>query len=226
MIAKNTLQKSAKQQKLEAEREEIKKRLIMASEASEEELFKKYNSSSIGIVTEEQVEENCDEYGENKITKKGADTTWKRLFRSFFNLFNVILIVLAGVSMVVDVILPIVQNNKQDLNFITMTIILVMVFLSSIIHFIQEQKSASSASKLIEIIETTCLVERNGVLKEIPMDEIVVGDIVHFAAGDIIPGDVRILKAKDLFVSQASLTGESEPIEKYNMLAKKKVMTI
>ena len=65
------------------------------------------------------------------------------------------------------------------------------------------------------MITTTCTVTRQGLEKgEIPMDELVVGDIVHLSAGDMIPADVRIIDAKDLFVSQASLTGESEPIEK------------
>jgi cation-translocating P-type ATPase len=117
------------------------------------------------------------------------------------------------ISMIVEVIIPLTKKEKPS--YITMTIILVMVFLSSIIHFIQEQRSATSASKLTQIIQTTSLIERNGVLQEIPLSEIVVGDIVHLAAGDIIPADVKILSAKDLFISQSSLTGESEPIEKY-----------
>jgi len=115
--------------------------------------------------------------------------------------------------MIVEVIIPLSKGEKPS--YITMTIILVMVFLSSIIHFIQEQRSATSASKLTQIIQTTSLIERNGILQEIPLSEIVVGDIVHLAAGDIIPADVKILSAKDLFISQSSLTGESEPIEKY-----------
>jgi cation-translocating P-type ATPase len=117
------------------------------------------------------------------------------------------------ISMIVEVIIPLSKGEKPS--YITMTIILVMVFLSSIIHFIQEQRSATSASKLTQIIQTTSLIERNGILQEIPLSEIVVGDIVHLAAGDIIPADVKILSAKDLFISQSSLTGESEPIEKY-----------
>ncbi|WP_373438649.1 cation-transporting P-type ATPase, partial [Metamycoplasma equirhinis] len=128
------------------------------------------------------IEENRQEYGINKISKKGADNVGKRLVRSFFNLFNIILIVLSVISLIIDVILPLHNSVKGKANYATMIIILTMVLLSSIIHFVQEQKSASSANKLIEIIETTCLVERNGILKEIPMDEIVVGDIVHLAA--------------------------------------------
>ena len=73
------------------------------------------------------------------------------------------------------------------------------------------------------MISTTCTVTRRGQEKtEIPMDELVVGDIVHLSAGDMIPADVRILEAKDLFVSQASLTGESEPIEKLPQINQQK----
>ncbi len=65
------------------------------------------------------------------------------------------------------------------------------------------------------MVQTTTKVERQGINYEIPLDEVVVGDIIHLAAGDIIPADVRIISAKDLFVSQSSLTGESEAIEKF-----------
>ncbi|TPE58033.1 magnesium-translocating P-type ATPase [[Mycoplasma] falconis] len=220
--------KNQKNSKLEQKKLAIKNRLIEASNSNVEDLLKKYNSTSKGISEEDIIEENRDEYGVNKISKKGSDNVLKRLFRSFFNLFNIILFILAMISMVVDVIVPYLELKKDpnadtSINWITMTVILIMVILSSIIHFIQEQKSASSANKLIEIIETTCLVERNGILKEIPMDEIVVGDIVHLAAGDIIPGDVRIINAKDLFVSQSSLTGESDAIEKYGIIDTSKV---
>lgn len=77
------------------------------------------------------------------------------------------------------------------------------------------------------MITTTCTVTRKGQEKaEIPMDELVVGDIVHLSAGDMLPADVRILATKDFFVSQASLTGESEPIEKMpNVSAQKESVT-
>ncbi|RMA79077.1 Mg2+-importing ATPase [Metamycoplasma subdolum] len=190
---------------------ETKKRLVESSETGTQEILKKYNSSLNGINSEETINDNRNEYGKNILSKKGADNVGKRLFRSFFNPFNIILVILAIISIIVDIILA----PAGEKNYLTMSIIFAMVIISSIIHFIQEQKSATSANKLIEIIETTSLVERDGVLKEIPLDEIVVGDIIHLAAGDIIPADVRILQAKDLFVSQSSLTGESEPLEKF-----------
>ena len=87
--------------------------------------------------------------------------------------------------------------------------------LSGTLRFVQESRSGNAAEKLLAMITTTCTVTRREQEKiEIPMDDLVVGDIVHLAAGDMIPADVRILEAKDLFISQSSLTGESEPIEK------------
>ncbi|QJG66294.1 magnesium-translocating P-type ATPase [Mycoplasma phocoeninasale] len=214
------MNRTTRMHKQEQRRKRIYDELVYASKSDSKLLFDKYNSSLKGISNDEIVEENRDKYGVNKIIKKNADNVWRRLVRSFFNLFNIILIILTVISLVIDIILPIVAK-QGEVNYATVIIIMTMVILSSIIHFIQEQKSASSAQKLIEIIETTCLIERNGILKEIPMDEVVVGDIVHLAAGDIIPGDVRIIQAKDLFVSQSSLTGESESIEKYSMIDEK-----
>lgn len=64
--------------------------------------------------------------------------------------------------------------------------------------------------------KTTVLVEREETGKqELPVSDIVQGDIIHLAAGDMIPADVRILSSKDLFISQSALTGESEPVEKF-----------
>ena len=91
-----------------------------------------------------------------------------------------------------------------------------MVLLSGILRFVQETRSGNVANKLIGMLHTTACVERSGKHSEIPMEDIVCGDIIHLSAGDMIPADVRILNAKDLFVSQSSLTGESEPVEKFD----------
>ena len=77
-----------------------------------------------------------------------------------------------------------------------------------------DESESDVAEKLTAMIHTTACLERAGVRQELPMEEIVVGDIVHLSAGDMIPADLRILQAKDLFISQSALTGESEPVEK------------
>src|SRR4029077_5814167 len=74
----------------------------------------------------------------------------------------------------------------------------------------------TAAQKLKAMIHVTATVVRNGAAREIPLRDLVPGDIIKLAAGDMIPGDVRLLSSKDLFVSQGSLTGESLPVEKFH----------
>lgn len=91
-----------------------------------------------------------------------------------------------------------------------------MVLVSGVLRFVQNEKSTVAAEPLAEMVESTAEVERDGDGdggNETPIDEIV-GDVIHLSSGDIVPADLRIFAARDLFVSQASLTGESEPIEK------------
>jgi Mg2+-importing ATPase len=89
-----------------------------------------------------------------------------------------------------------------------------LLVITTIIKTFQEVRSNKASAKLQEMVKTTTLVERNGVKSEIPVANLVPGDIVHLAAGDMIPADMMILFAKDLFVTQSALTGESEPVEK------------
>lgn len=106
-------------------------------------------------------------------------------------------------------------STPEDFDPLTVIIITTMVVLSGTLRYIQEARSGNAAEKLLDMITTTVTVTRKDApKKEIPIDDVVVGDIVHLSAGDMIPADVRIIEAKDLFVSQASLTGESEPVEK------------
>src|ERR1019366_6177003 len=91
---------------------------------------------------------------------------------------------------------------------------LVMVVLGVSLRFIQETKADNAAAKLKAMIKVTATVLRNGQAKEIPLHQLVPGDVLKFSAGDMIPGDIRLLSAKDLFIIQATLTGESLPVEK------------
>nr|WP_318715863.1 hypothetical protein [uncultured Treponema sp.] len=90
-----------------------------------------------------------------------------------------------------------------------------MVLLSGTLRFVQESRSGNTAEKLLAMITTTCTVTRRNRSKiELPLDEVVPGDIIHLSSCDMIPCDVRILEAKDFFVSESTLTGESEDVEK------------
>jgi Mg2+-importing ATPase len=109
----------------------------------------------------------------------------------------------------------IVSAEPGEENYTTVIIIATMVMISGVLRLAQETKSGNAAAKLSKMIRTTTCVERiESGMQEIELEEVVVGDIIHLSAGDMVPADVRILVAKDLFISQSSLTGESEPVEK------------
>jgi Mg2+-importing ATPase len=93
-------------------------------------------------------------------------------------------------------------------------VIFIMVLLGMVLRYIQESRADNAAEKLKEMVSTTATVMRDGKRQEIPLKELVPGDIVLLSAGDMVPGDVRLLSAKDLFLNQAALTGESMPVEK------------
>ena len=93
---------------------------------------------------------------------------------------------------------------------------LIMVFLGVSLRFVQEARADDAAAKLKAMISVTATVVRGGAASEVPLGQLVPGDIIRLAAGDMIPADIRILSCKDLFVIQSSLTGESFPVEKFD----------
>ena len=162
-------------------------------------------------LNEEQVTCFRELYGRNVVSRGSGHTLPGRLMDAFVNPFTGILTVLAIVSVFTDI----VWAAPGERNAATVVIITTMVVISGLLRLIQETRSGHAAEQLQKMIRTTACVERaeNG-KEEIPLEEIVSGDIVHLSAGDIVPADLKILSAKDLFVSQAALTGESEPVEK------------
>lgn len=202
-------------------RDEQNRRIQFAATHPTQETLGYLNTTLCGLEPG-KVEENRSEYGSNKVTREKKKTLSQRLAGAFINPFTAILFCLALVSSFTDMIFPhfsLFGCVPKDFDCLTVVIILTMVFLSGTLRFVQESRSGNAAEKLLAMITTTCTVTRKGQeMAEIPLDEVVVGDIVHLSAGDMLPADVRILDAKDLFVSQASLTGESEPIEKIPMV--------
>src|SRR5262249_23090172 len=126
--------------------------------------------------------------------------------------FNGVLLVVSLVSLFTDVVFA----DPADRSFTTIVVLMTMVLLSSLLRFWQEHRSSRAAEELKAMVRSTTAVLRAGMERpeELPIAELVPGDIVQLAAGDMIPADVRVLSAKDLFVSQAMLTGESIPVEK------------
>ncbi|MDR3085946.1 MAG: HAD-IC family P-type ATPase, partial [Christensenellaceae bacterium] len=195
--------------------ERAKRRLLSAAQRDAATLLIQYDNN--GGFDEDKVEEMRDQYGVNRITRQKEASLLRKLWEAFVNPFTIVLFALAAISFITDVL--IVPPEGRDLTAVIL--VLSMVTLSGLLRFIQEARSGAAAEKLGEMVETTAAALRRdedaeqGERREIPLDEIVVGDLVYLAAGDIIPADLRILTAKDLFISQSSLTGESEPVEKF-----------
>ena len=187
----------------------LQQRLYWAAAQKEEALLAHCGVAPTGL-TQEQAERSREEWGRNTLTYGKREPVAKRLFSAFINPFTVILLALAVISAVTDIALA----SPGEENYATVLIIATMVLLSGGLRFVQETRSGNVADKLLGMLHTTACVEREGQKAEIPLEELVVGDLVHLSAGDMIPADLRILGAKDLFVSQSALTGESEAVEK------------
>jgi len=191
-------------------RSEVRERLQFSAVSETDEIYSKLETTSEGL-DEARVEDSRDKFGDNKITHGKKVPVIKHLFESFASPFTLILLSLAIVSIFTDVI----TADPGQANYATVIIIVAMVMLSGILRFVQETRSGNAAESLLKMIKTTTNVKRQGKEnEEIPLEDVVVGDIVHLAAGDMIPADIRIIRAKDLFVSQSALTGESVAVEK------------
>lgn len=186
-----------------------------AATATMPELFRELNSSEEGLAAE-RVDAAREFYGANAVAQATKRPLPLRLLAAFADPFTYMLVFIAAVSVLTDWIFA--TGADRDLS--TPLIIGTMVLVSGVLRFIQDEKSTVAAEALAEMVESCAEVERDGDGgNETPIDEIVIGDVVHLSSGDVVPADLRIFSARDLFVSQASLTGESEPVEKRASLA-------
>lgn len=157
-----------------------------------------------------QVEDSRRRWGANVMAGRRADTVLYRLRRAFVTPFSMILLALAGISFVTDVLLA--SNFSRNLT--TVFIVLGMLLVSGAVRFGQELRVRRVADHLTGMIATRVRVLRDGRWQELPSTELVVGDRVRLAAGDRVPADLRLIEARDLFVSQSVITGESGVQEK------------
>lgn len=154
--------------------------------------------------------------GTNELSPTQVASPARRLFDAFVSPFTLILLALAAISLYTEVIAVAPESRDPS----TAIIIGLMVVISGVLGYVQEAKSDRAAAGLRTMVTSTCSVTRRDPetdeprTSEIPIAQVAVGDVVNLAAGDIIPGDARVVSAKDLFVAQAALTGESEPVEK------------
>ena len=146
------------------------------------EIYRDIGASPDGL-TIEQIESMREKYGKNSFNERKNDTMMKRLQRAFINPFHVILFVLGIVSLITDVF--VVSNFAR--NATTAIIIFSMILISGVIRLIQELRAKSAAAQLDRLIHESVTVRRDGELMEIPTEELVVGDLVLFSAGDRVP---------------------------------------
>lgn len=181
-----------------------------ASRQSLEQVYSALYAHRRGL-SEHDVEKRRRKFGENIVVHEERTNPMKLFVSAFINPFIGVLTALILISFVLDVVLA--EPGEQD--WTTIIIISTMVVFSAILRFVQELKAGRSSDALLKMVKNTCYVERaNNESGEIPVEELVPGDIVLLSAGDMIPADLRIVETKDFFVSQSSLTGESDSIEK------------
>ena len=189
-------------------RQEVEGKLIELSAMDQKELFAKYEVDEYGL-DPVQASDRLEEYGRNIIDFGKEKSLAVRIKDAIINPFNIVLLVVAAITFVTDVVLA------EEPSFATFIMLVAVIIISATISFIQEEKSNSAAKKLQNMITNKLDVIRNDVEIEVEIEELVPGDIVKLASGDMIPGDVRFIETKDLFIDQSQLTGESNPVEKF-----------
>ena len=179
-------------------------KLDEAAHKSADEVFEMLGASAAGL-SEEEAAARLEEHGPNEVAYERKENWLQRLWVAARNPLVILLTVLA-----------ILSYSTGDVA--AGTIMMLMVALGMSLRFVQETRADNAAAKLKAMITVTATVVRDGQAKEIPLRELVAGDVVKLSAGDMVPGDVRLISAKDLFVIQATLTGESLPVEKTDAL--------
>ncbi len=161
-------------------------------------------------LNDNQVDENIIKYGRNELNNAKTKKWYQYFFNSLMSPFNLILIGIILVLIYTDIILT------TPPNYANIIVIIVLILLSTLLDFVVVYKSNKDAANLKKLIATTATVIRNGKQVKLPIENLTIGDIVLLSAGDLIPGDLRLIESNNLHVSQSSLTGESEAIEKFS----------
>ena len=166
-------------------------------------VYQRLESRATGLTTDE-AETRLGEHGPNTVGADGGKSIWLLVGHAVINPLVVLLAVLATISFATgDARAGIVMS--------------LMIALGVGLRLFQERRADNAAARLKAMISVTATVLRDGHFQELPIAQLVPGDVVKLAAGDMIPADVRIVSAKDLFVIQGSLTGESFPVEKFDV---------
>lgn len=186
----------------------MSKNTIFAATHSAEDALVLLDATADGL-TAEHAAERLSAVGPNTI-EAPTKTLARRIADAFVDPFAGILAALALVSLYIDVLA--VPEPQRDPS--TVIVIGIMLLVSGGMKFIQEARSGNAAEALKDLVSNTCCALRDGERIEIPFDELVPGDVIRLSAGDMAPADARIITARDLFVIESALTGESEAVEK------------
>jgi P-type Mg2+ transporter len=181
--------------------------LLEAATCDTEQVYQKLQTSSNGL-SQEEAHRRLQEYGPNVVAQEQRYGWLKLLGKACLNPLVILLVVLAIVSFLTD------DTPRAAI------VMAIMVLLGVVLRFVQEARADAAAAKLKAMISVTATVLRDGKPQEVPLGDIVPGDVVRLAAGDMMPADLRLCSCKDLFIIQASLTGESYPVEKFDTCEK------
>jgi P-type Mg2+ transporter len=196
-----TVSQTATPQKRPTNRIQVSPQVVEAARAEVIDVLTSLGTSLTGL-TQAEIEDKQLRYGPNEVAQEISHNWLWRLMISLRNPLVILLGALAAVSFAT-------KDYRAGI------VMCLMIVLGVLLKFIQETRADTAAAKLKAMIKVTATVIRDGIAKELPLKDLVPGDIVKLSAGDMIPADLRIISSKDLFVIQASLTGESLPIEKY-----------
>ena len=175
--------------------------LLAKARAEGDAVLKELGSQPDGL-SEAAAAARLQQVGTNEIAREHRQSNAMRLFTNLNNPLVLLLLALAVVSFLTG-------DQRATI------VILVMVVLGVVLRFVQEMRADNAAEKLKAMVSNTATLVRGGKEMELPLKLLVPGDIIRLAAGDMVPADVRVLSAKDLFVNQAALTGEALPVERH-----------
>lgn len=172
-----------------------------AASSETDVIFKKLATSQQGL-SESEARVRQKQYGANVVAQSDRHPVFRLLRNALLNPLVMLLLILASVSVVSG-------DNKAAV------VMFLMVVLGVALRLIQEVRADTAAAKLRAMISVHATVVRDALKQEVPISQLVPGDMIQLAAGDMIPADVRLTNCKDLFLMQASLTGETFPVEKH-----------
>jgi P-type Mg2+ transporter len=174
--------------------------LVESAHLETNQILEKFNTNQNGL-TDVECSKRLEQFGHNEVIKEKPQSFFDRILDEIKNPLVLLLISLGIISYLTG-----------DIRATVM--ILIMVILGVVLRNYQESRADKAAEKMKAMVSTTAAVIRDGIKKEIPLSEIVPGDIVFLSVGDMVPADIRLLTEKDLYINQSTLTGESAPVEK------------